>query len=323
MSIGQRMNPRPLPMPPHPHQRKSHRMPRTTTLSTAASVAGTAALLLFAVTACGGAAGSTNAATPSANSPQQNQSAPPAGPARFPGASGKVAAISGSTLQVQSVQSGQVAVTYTDGTTFTKTVSAAAGAITVGSCVVVRGDAAASAASGPVTAVSVQVSPAVDGACAVGGMAGGRPMGPGGTPPSGRPGGGQGAGPGGGQGADGGGQLAGRPTAGKVTAVHGSTITVAAVAFAGPGGGSAGGTASPSATPSTSPVTVTTTASTTYTKTVSGSASDLAVGQCVTALGKADDTGALTASSIASQPAVDGECSAGFGAGRSTTSGTQ
>jgi hypothetical protein len=292
-------------------------MPRT--LLTTASSVGTAALLLFAVSACGGA-GSTSAAVPSANGTPQSQPAQPGGPASFPGASGKVAAISGATLQVQSAQSGQVAVSYTDQTAFTRTVSATASAITVGSCVLVRADGAASStATGPVTAASVQVSPSVAGQCTLGGgMPGGRPTGPGGTRPSGGPGGGPGAG----QGPGGGQPLGGRPTAGKVTAVAGSTITVAAVAFGGPGSGAANGTASPAATPSTSPVTVTTTSSTTYTKTVAGSAKDLAVGQCVTALGHADNTGALTASSIASQPAVNGECAVGFGARRSTTGGT-
>jgi len=64
---------------------------------------------------------------------------------------------------------------------------------------------------------------------------------------------------------------------------------------------------------------VTTTATTTYTKTVSASANDLAVGQCVTAVGTADDTGAVTASFIASEPAVNGECTGGFGGRRTGT----
>jgi hypothetical protein len=58
---------------------------------------------------------------------------------------------------------------------------------------------------------------------------------------------------------------------------------------------------------------VTTTAATTYTKTVSASAKDLAVGKCVTAIGSADDTGAVTATAIISQPAVNGDCAGGFG----------
>jgi hypothetical protein len=96
--------------------------------------------------------------------------------------------------------------------------------------------------------------------------------------------------------------------------VNGSTITVAAVTFGRPPG--AGGSASPAATPSTSAVEVTTTAATTYTKTVPAAAKDLAVGQCVTAIGSAIDTGAVTATVIASQPAVNGACTTGFGTRR-------
>jgi hypothetical protein len=103
---------------------------------------------------------------------------------------------------------------------------------------------------------------------------------------------------------------------------------VAAVSFRDLG---TGGTASPSATPSTSTVKVTTTSATTYTKTVKATAKDLAIGQCVTAVGSANDTGAVTATAIASQPPVNGECNAGFGprrmgdgsaSGGSTSGGT-
>ena len=104
-------------------------MSRTPLLT--ATYAGTAALLLVVLTACGGG-GPTSTAVPSANAPQQNPPAQPGGQARFPGASGKVAAISGSTLQVQSAQTGQVAVTYTTKTTFTKAVKATSTAVKVG-----------------------------------------------------------------------------------------------------------------------------------------------------------------------------------------------
>jgi hypothetical protein len=93
---------------------------------------------------------------------------------------------------------------------------------------------------------------------------------------------------------------------------------VAAVSFR---DSTTGGTASPSATPSTSAVKVTTTSATTYTKTVKATAKDLAVGQCVTAIGAANDTGAVTATAIASQPPVNGECNSTFGA-RRTGSGS-
>jgi Domain of unknown function (DUF5666) len=288
-------------------------MPRT--LLTAASSAGTAALLLFAVSACGGSAGASSTATPTTGT-QQNQSAQPGAGQGPPGASGKVAAISGKTLQVQSAQSGQVAVTYTAKTTFTEQVKASATAVKVGSCVLVRssaGQGGGATASSPVAATSVALTQAVNGACgARGGPGGGGGFGAGGgggggTRPSGAPTGAPGAGRGGGFGGA-------RPVSGLVTAVSGSSFTVESVSFgAGPGAGASGGTASPGATPTTSPVTVKTTQATTYTKTVSASSKDLAVGLCVTAIGSANDTGAVTATVIASQPAVNGDCASGFG----------
>ncbi len=306
-------------------------MPRT--LLTTASSAGTAALLLFAVSACGG--GGTSAGTTPTTGAQPSQSAVAGGSGGsggsgagqgFPGASGKVAAISGKTLQVQSAVSGQVAVTYTATTAFTEAVKTTSTAVKVGSCVNVRGaeeQAGTAATTAPVTATSVQVSPPVDGACGARGRTGtgGGPAGNGGgfTPPSGGPSGAPGSGAGAGGGTRGGVFAGARPVSGEVTAVKGSTITVAAMSFAGGRGASA--TPSPSAKPTTTPVVVTTTATTTYTKTVSASANDLAVGQCVTAVGTADDTGAVTASFIASEPAVNGECTGGFG-GRRTGTGT-
>jgi hypothetical protein len=211
-------------------------------------------------------------------------------------------------MQVQSPQNGQVAVTWTPSTRFTRTVAADATVAKVGSCVTVRpvatgATAAPAAPATAVTAESVEVTAAVDGSCAQvraggPGAPGGRPSGAPSTLPTGAPPGGRGPGAGG---------LGGqRPVAGRVTVVTGGTLTVAAVAF-GPGAG-AGSTA----TPSTAPVTVSTTSATTWTRTVPGAAGDLAVGQCVTALGTPDDTGAVTASAVASRPATNGQCDDGF-----------
>jgi hypothetical protein len=293
-------------------------MPRT--LLTAASSAGTAALLLFAVSACGGGSTPSNASPTSGAQPTQTAVAGGAAAGQgFPGASGKVAAISGKTLQVQSASSGQVAVTYTAKTTFTEAVKATASAVKVGSCVNVRStdeQAGVAAATGPVTAASVQLSPPVDGACGARGLAGaGTDRNGGGfTPPTGRPSGTPGAGSGPGARTRGGGFAGARPVSGEVTAVDGSRITVAAMDLGETRvvGSTGSTTATPSAKPTTTPVVVTTTAATTYTKTVTASAKDLAVGQCVTAVGTANDTGAVTASFIASQPAVNGECATGF-----------
>lgn len=58
---------------------------------------------------------------------------------------------------------------------------------------------------------------------------------------------------------------------------------------------------------------MTTTSSTKYSETVTANSSALAVGECVTAIGKTDDTGAVAASSIAIEAKVNGGCSTGFG----------
>ena len=74
-----------------------------------------------------------------------------------------------------------------------------------------------------------------------------------------------------------------RPRSGKVTAVKGDTLTVAATQ---PG------------SKDTTPLTVTTTAKTTVTVTKSAKSTAATVGKCAIANGKADDTGAVAAKSI-------------------------
>lgn len=252
---------------------------------------------------------------------------------QFPGASGEVAAINGTTLQVQNSQS-QTAVSYTGTTTFTKTVTAAASALKAGLCAVARparsdssGAASGGAASGAaattqptqVAAATVELSQPVNGSCTGGfgdfGGAGGfdraggaRPGGVGTARPSGRP----SSFPSGAR--DRAGGFAAGAT-GKITSVSGSTFTVASVRFSRPSGGEANATAGPTASPSstTTIVTVTTGSTTTYTETVSATATAVQVGSCVTALGKSDDTGAISATSIAISAKQNGQCGSGFG----------
>jgi hypothetical protein len=101
-----------------------------------------------------------------------------------------------------------------------------------------------------------------------------------------------------------------------VSAVNGDTITVLETMRArGPGSATA------TATPPPPTVTVTTIGSTTYTAQKAAAASDIAVGECASALGKADDTGAVTATSISLRPATNGSCTTGFG-GRGGATGT-
>jgi hypothetical protein len=302
-----------------------HPMRRGRTTTTVALLAAACAL-----TACGGS-GSGAASTPT-TTPAAQQARGGAFGAAFPGANGQIAALSGRTLQVQSPQSGQVAVTWTTATTFSRTVPAAASAVAVGSCVDVRTDAATSASGSSggtaytdVTATSITLSSPVKGSCSTGrgefGAGGGLGFGGGTGPPSGFPSGAPSGFPSGGQGGrSGNGGGFARPVVGRVTAVHAGVLTVAAVDFA---GRAPGGTAAPTTgATETAPVTVHTSATTTWMRTTTGTAKDLAVGQCVSALGKADDTGAVTATTIASRPAQDGQCTIGFGRGGTTSTGS-
>jgi hypothetical protein len=209
-------------------------------------------------------------------------------------------------MQVQT-RTDQTAVSWNDATTFTTVATAALSDVTVGTCVTVleppaSGTPTGSATSSPatqVTAASVEVRPARNGECA------GAPTG---TVTNGT--GGRGA-------AD----FGRRAVAGLVTAVNGDTITVQETMRA-RGDGTASSTAT--ASPMTATVTVATTSSTTYTAQKAGAATDVAVGECASALGKADDTGAVTATSITLRPATNGSCTTGFGGagGRGGATGT-
>ena len=112
----------------------------------------------------------------------RQQGAAPGNGTRMPGASGTVAAISGSTAQVQNEQSGQVAVTWTAKTAFTQQVDATLTDVKVGACVAVTADGETTDGD-PVAASSVRITQATDDGCAAGfgGMGGG----PGGGGPGG------------------------------------------------------------------------------------------------------------------------------------------
>ncbi|GGI40488.1 hypothetical protein GCM10010988_29330 [Cnuibacter physcomitrellae] len=160
------------------------------------------------------------------------------------------------------------------------------------------------------TATSVAISAATDGTCTAG-FGGGAPGGGGaggGTPPTdfptdgalptdgARPTGmpsapdGSGEGPG----------AFGGFVSGLVTAVSGTTITVDAADMSG----------------TTSPTDVTVGEGTAYTVTRAADASALVVGQCVTAQGESDSSGAVAATSLLVSEPTDGSCTMGFGAGR-------
>lgn len=254
--------------------------------------------------ACGGSSGDATDSTSQAAGQAQGSQAQAQG-GRGPGGSGEVTEVSGSTAQVKGQES-QVAVSWTDSTTFTQQVSAAAADVTVGSCVMVTSADSSDSSTDTVAAATVRITEAVDGECSAmggGGPQGGGPGGgeaPSGERPTDRP---SDAPDGGdGQGRPGGGQRGGFAV-GEVTAVTDAGFTVSS---------QQPGAAADEATT----VTVTTSADTTYTTTAEASADDVTVGACVTSRGEADDTGAITATTISVSQPVDGACASGFGGGR-------
>jgi hypothetical protein len=264
---------------------------RSTVLTLAAGVP--VAVLLLA--GCGGSSTSDTAAAAPTASPSAAGAARAAG-GRGPAASGEIAAVSGRTLQVQS-SSSQTAVTWSAATKFTKAVRAT---LAVGDCVTVTGTPGTGSA---ITATSVRVV-STGGSCTVvrptgtprAFPTGGAQRGAGGSPPSGAPG-------------------AGRDFAtafGTVKSVSGSTVVVSGTLRSGGRfGGSPGAT--PSAAPTASAVTVTIGSSVSVLTSAAGTGADVKVGTCATAIGKADTTGTVAATSIALSPKGADGCAARFG----------
>lgn len=295
---------------------------KRTHLIAAASLALVASI---ALAGCSVKSSDSSPANPSASSAPRGF-AGGGGSGAAPGVSGQVAQIDGSTAQVQSTQS-QTAVSWTGSTTFTTQVAATAADVAVGDCIVARPSAASGADRGAasastVAAATIEITPKTDdGRCAAAAFGGGqgRP----GIRPTPAPGGNgangarDGATPGAGRGFGG----AAFGAVGQVTGVANGSYTVAVERFARPGAA----TPAPGATPQSASETVTFTSDTTFTAVRSANASAVKVGVCVTALGKTDDTGALSATSIAVSPPVDGACASGFGGfggGRNGTPGS-
>lgn len=272
-----------------------------TTRSRALTVLPAAASVLVLLAACSSGSGDAGAAE---TQDSGTSNAQPAGGDQMPGGggvSGEIAAVSDALMQVQG-DDGQTAVAWDDDTTFTQTVSAALADVTTGVCVTaVIGD--------DDLATSIAISQPVDGECTGGFGGGGMPGGGDREMPSDMP-------------TDmpddmpsdmpddlpeGGGGF-GQATSGLVTAVDGSTITVDAVSFTPPGDSD-----SDSAEPTTESTAVTVSDATTYTTSVTTDASAVAVGLCVQAQGEQDDSGRMTATSLALSEAGDDGCSTGFG----------
>lgn len=322
----------------------AQRMKGTPVTSQSVKLSLLAAAALLALSACGSSGTTTASAGQQAGNPgftggQQGGQATGRGGfggggfagGHFPGAVGQIAEVDGKTLQVQNQSTGQVAVTWTASTAISASVKATLADVKVGSCVTVspvRTDSGTTAgttpgtgsapSSGPVAAGEVRITPATGGSCTRGGLgggfggpgegfrggrggsfSGGAPSGaPSGAPttrPSGAPSGGFRGRGGFGFGAN-----------GKVTAVTSDGFTVAAMTF---------NPSDPSAKPSTHDVTVTVSGATTYSTTQKANGSALKVGACVTAIGTANDTGAVTAKTIQVTDPVGGSCGFGFAGG--------
>jgi hypothetical protein len=266
-----------------------------------AVVAAACLALGLSVSACGSSP-TTNAPAANNQSGGQPDGTTGAGGMGGPGGSGKVAAVSGSTAQVQG-QGAQVAVTWTTKTTFTQQVSAKAGDLKVGDCVMAMpamdSTPGSSDSTSKVTAATVRISTPVGGSCTSAmrgpGNGGQRDQS---APPAGAPGGTEQGGPKGGGGPV---RRGGFGAVGKVTAVDGTGFTVEATR---PG----------SSQPST--VSVTTSVDTAWTRSAKATSKDVKVGRCVASVGRTDSTGAITAVSIAVSQPVNGECVARFGPGR-------
>ncbi|CAM5783729.1 hypothetical protein [Cellulomonas persica] len=293
----------------------------------------TATTTAFTLAACGGGGssdGATTTPTSTATQDAAQQSPSPQGRESGGGVSGQIVQVGDQLMQVRD-DDGQTSVTWTDETTVQVTTTVDQSAVTVGSCVtamtggmrlpsdddeIAGDDVATQPTDEDPAATTVTISQPVDGTCPAGpggafGPGGGVPGDlpsdlptdlplpdgmptdmprPGGREPGDLPTGAPDGMPRGGFGG---------VTAGVVTAVGGTTITVETTAQDG----------------TTSSATVTVDDGTTFTTTTAGAASAFVVGQCADVRGTADDSGKVAATSVVvSSPGDDG-CATGF-AGR-------
>jgi hypothetical protein len=231
------------------------------------------------IAGCGSAAtAASSAATPT----------PAARGAFGGGTSGQLVQVNGTTLTL-STTNGDVTVTYTSTTPITRASTGVSADIVAGTCVTVIGT---KDSTGAVTATSVRLTQAVNGACA----------------------GGLGARPGGGGFPGGGSRPSGAPTfnpniatvSGLVTTVSGTSVTVMQT----------NGTSTTVVVPTTITVNESQTAS----------ASDLVVSDCLLARGPKSTAGVVAATAMTIEPATsNGTCTVvgrggfgGFGGGRGT-----
>jgi hypothetical protein len=244
------------------------------------------------------------------------------------GTSGKVAALSAASMEVQNQSTGQTTVNWSTTTTFSKVVTETVSAITVGECVNVTGTPSKKSKT-TIAASNITIRPApTSGSCTAptGGPAGTFHIAGGAGAGAGFPAGGRtfarGGGPGGPRGfgfARRGGNI--DLASGKVTAVGGTTLTVSGFLL-NPSArfrnsSSKAKTTGKPVTPPTQKVKVTTSKSTKLSETQSTTASSLAVGDCVTAFGQVASTGAVTAKTVSIDSTSAASCTgpAGFFSG--------
>ncbi|MGO9457364.1 MAG: DUF5666 domain-containing protein [Acidimicrobiales bacterium] len=289
-----------------------------------------AAMVVASLTA-GGTAGAA---------PQNSTSGRRFGPG--PGAFGSVAAISGTSMEVQNASTGQTTVDWTSSTTFTQNATVSVSSITAGDCVTVTG----TSSKGTITAKTVAIRQA-------GSSSGCTPTGgPGSFRGTGGAGGGSFRPPSGSTGgnfphratAQAGGYRRAFPGAGdtgfasgKVTMVASTTLTLSGISSAafgketakaaaqakttGSSGKSKNAKSDPTA-PKATTVHVKLASSTTYTETQPAAASSLAVGDCVAATGTSSTNGSVSASTVAITSTGGQSCTVGFGFGGAAAGGS-
>jgi hypothetical protein len=218
------------------------------------------------VVACGGASASSASPSPGRGSGQARN-----------GAAGQLVQINGQTL-ILTGASGDITVTFSASTTFTRTSAAVLADIVPGQCLVATGQ---KDSAGTLTATTVRLSPKTSAGCGAGGQFGPNASPPPGASPRPTP----------------SGQPAGAFVAGEVTAAAGTSITVLTAASG------------------SEVINVPTTAA--VTRMSSASSTDLRTGECLRANGSRDAAGEVQATSIAITPAgPSGTCATGAGGGR-------
>ena len=245
----------------------------------------------------------------------------PSGGSFSPPTSGSVAAISGSSMEVQNQQTGQVTVNWTPSTTFSQVASVPSSSAAAGDCVTVSG----SSSKGTITAKTVTISQPTAGKCNTGGAGGSGGFGGaggfgGGTRPSGASGRPAGGFPGGRPGGATGGRRPGFGGSGNVGFASGTVKSATPTSLVISGFSSASITKNAKSskkptTPKTTTVKVKTTSSTTYSENQAAASTNLAVGDCVTAAGSSDSTGAVSATTVRITSTGGQTCTTGFGRG--------